>query len=153
MVHRQIYDHLDSSFMTLRNQAFKIIQCSIFRINVHIIHYIIFMIGSGRHHRHKPDHITAQILLCTFVSIVYIVQFMGHTIQITDTIPIAVIEAIHKNLIAGIACPFCCLHRISHKHGLHAKYCHQSLDPFLFHSLSPSSCILRVLSPSSHGNF
>ena len=62
MIEHQVDDQLDPPFLTLRRQLLKVGHGAVFRVNLHVILYVVLMIGGRRHHRHQPDPVEAQVL-------------------------------------------------------------------------------------------
>ena len=73
MVHDKIDNDIDSPLMACRDQIFKIVHRTVFRVNITVIRHIIFMVGCGRHDRHQPDSVTSKIRICRRITVIDII--------------------------------------------------------------------------------
>ena len=91
MVQYQINNQLDPPLVALLQQSVKILHAAVQRINGLIIRHVIFMIGRGRHNGHQPDPVKTHVR--------HIVQLGNYSLQISDSVAVAVVKRIHKYLI------------------------------------------------------
>ena len=92
MVHHQIHDDADASFMGCRQHLVEVLHCAEFFHDRLIVTDIIAVVVIGRLiHRREPDHINPQIF--------QIVQPADNPLQIANPIPVAVHKAARINLI------------------------------------------------------
>ena len=99
MVHYHIRNDPDAPLMALCHKLLKVIHRAILRINCLIIRNIVFVIAWRWADGHQPDLIAAKICPCRIVSVVYIVQFVNQSLDITDSVSIAVIVGIEEDFI------------------------------------------------------
>ena len=99
MVQNQIHNDLYAPPVTFRKQLFEILHRAISGVDFVIIRHIIFMICGRRIYRHQPDTVTAEIRIRRIVPVVDIIEPRDQPLQISDSVPVAVIIRINENFI------------------------------------------------------
>src|SRR2546423_488077 len=92
VIEDEVNEDANSTLVCLRNQLVPILKRSVFRSNVHVIRYVVSKIGIGRgEKRRNPKRVDTQLS--------QVIQSRGNSIQITDAVPVRILEASQVNFV------------------------------------------------------
>ena len=92
VVHDQVHDDFDPSFMGGGEHAVEVFHGSELRHNISVVRDVVTVVIIGRFvYRRQPDHINAEFF--------EIIQMHGDTVQVADSIPVTVLKGAWIDLI------------------------------------------------------
>ncbi len=93
-------DHYANTALVARFQKLpKVSQRAVIRVDCLVVSNIVAMVGRWGHDRHQPDATNTEVVSGSRVAIVEVIQLGDDTLEIADTVSIAVFEGTHKNLV------------------------------------------------------
>ena len=103
MTGHEVEQNFDSARVSLLKQLNQILVCAIARSYALVIADVVACVHKRRIvDRIEPNRVTAEVL--------YIVELLNNTLQITDTVAVAVVKALGINLIK-----YCVVKPVRHK--------------------------------------
>jgi hypothetical protein len=99
VVDHEIQDHPDAAAVGLAAQGGEVLVGAVLRVDALVVGGVVPVVARRDEDRHQPQRVHTEVGRGVGVAVVEVVELGGQTPEVTDPVPVGILEAAHEGLV------------------------------------------------------